>query len=143
MCVSPTKEVTVMPDDLPLASEFMTRELVTVHPETSAYDAIVLLLKHHISGMPVVDAEGRLVGILSEKDCLKTLVDAKYHDLPTASVKDLMSGTPQVVSPDTDILQVAEIFLRNRFRRLPVVDGDELVGQISRRDVLRSMEHLR
>lgn len=134
-----------MPDDLPLASEFMTREreLVTVHPETSAYDAIVLLLKHQISGMPVVDAEGHLVGILSEKDCLKTLVDAKYHDLPTASVKDLMSDTPQVVSPDTDILQVAEIFLNNRFRRLPVVDDGELVGQISRRDVLRSMEHLR
>ncbi len=132
-----------MPEDLPLASEFMTRELVTVHPETSAYDAIVLLLKHQISGMPVVDAEGHLVGILSEKDCLKTLVDAKYHDLPTASVKDLMSGTPQVVSPHTDILQVAEIFVRNRFRRLPVVDGGELVGQISRRDVLRSMEHLR
>lgn len=134
-----------MPDDLPLASEFMTRErdLVTVHPETSAYDAIVLLLKHQISGMPVVDAEGHLVGILSEKDCLKTLVDAKYHDLPTASVKDLMSGALQVVSPDTDILQVAEIFLNNRFRRLPVVDGGELVGQISRRDVLRSMEHLR
>ncbi|NIO47266.1 MAG: CBS domain-containing protein, partial [Planctomycetales bacterium] len=72
--------------------DYMAKELVTVQPDTSAYDAIGLLLKHQISGMPVVDASGKLVGILSERDCLKTLLDAQYHELPTAQVKDLMTA---------------------------------------------------
>jgi len=121
----------------------MVKELVTVHPETDAYDAIGLLLKHQISGMPVVDPSGKLVGILSERDCLKTLLEAQYHNLPTALVKDLMSTEPTTITPDTDILKVAEIFLNKRFRRLPVVDKGQLVGQISRRDVLRAIQKVR
>jgi CBS domain-containing protein len=125
------------------AKDFMAKELVTVHPETDAYEAIVRLLKHQISGMPVTDAAGNLVGVLSERDCLTTLVQAQYHELPTASAGELMSTDVRTVSPDTDILQVAKIFLENRFRRLPVVENGRLVGQISRRDVLRAIQAVR
>ena len=121
----------------------MARQLVTVHPDTDAYEAITLLLKHQISGMPVVDEAGKLVGILSERDCLRTLVDAEYHDWPTKLVKDLMSTDPVTVNPDTGIVKVAELFLNNKFRRLPVIDNGLLVGQISRRDVLRAIQEKR
>ncbi|MFH1924326.1 MAG: CBS domain-containing protein [Planctomycetota bacterium] len=125
------------------AEDYMVKELVTVCPETDAYDAIGLLLKHRISGMPVVDEAGNLVGILSERDCLKTLLEAQYHNLPTALVKDLMSTGATTITPDTDILKVADLFLNERFRRLPVVDKGRLVGQISRRDVLRAIQEVR
>lgn len=125
------------------AEDCMTRELVTVRPDTDASEAIDLLLKHRISGMPVVDASGKLVGILSERDCLKTLLDARYHNLPTALVKDLMSTDVQTISPDTSIAKIAELFSRARYRRLPVIDKGRLVGQVSRRDVLRAIEKIR
>lgn len=125
------------------AEDCMVRELVTVGPETDAYNAISLLLKHQISGMPVVDESGKLVGVLSERDCLKTLFDARYHNLPTALVKDLMSVELETISPDTDVLKIAELFLHRRFRRLPVVDKGQLVGQVSRRDVLRAIQKMR
>jgi CBS domain-containing protein len=107
-----------------------------------AYQAIAMLLKHKISGMPVVDQAGNLVGILSERDCLKTLLHAQYYNLPTALVKDLMSTDPKTIGPDTDIYQVAEFFLDHRYRRLPVVDQGRLVGQISRRDVLKAIQRM-
>lgn len=125
------------------AEDCMVREVVTVRPDTDAYDAIALLLKHRISGMPVVDESGKLVGILSEIDCLETLIDSRYHNMPTALVKDLMSRDLQTVSPDTDILKIAELFLHERYRRLPVLDKGRLVGQVSRRDVLRALEDMR
>ena len=127
----------------PTVKDYMAAQLVSVHPDAEAYEAIVLLLKHRISGMPVVDEAGTLVGILSERDCLKTLVSAEYYELPTALVKDLMSTELVTVDPDTDILEVAQLFLDNRFRRLPVVKRDRLVGQISRRDVLRAIQEMR
>ena len=127
-----------MPGSLKV-EDYMAKELITAPPEMLAYDAIVLLLKHEISGMPVVDESGKLVGVLSERDCLKTLVDSQYHEFPTALVKDLMSTGMQTVGPNTSIMTVAELFLKNKFRRLPVLDEDRLVGQISRRDVLRAI----
>lgn len=117
--------------------DFMTKDVVVAHPEMEAYDAILLLLKHNISGMPVVDDRGEVVGIISERDCLKTLVNAQYHELPTAFVKDLMSTEPRTITPHTEIMEVAEVFLESGFRRLPVLDEGRMVGLVSRRDVLR------
>jgi len=92
--------------------------------------------------MPVLDEAGELVGVLSERDCLDTLLDASYHDLPTAFVKDLMSTELVTVDPHVGIVDAAEMFLQNKVRRMPVVEGDKLVGQISRRDVLRAVREL-
>jgi CBS domain-containing protein len=120
--------------------DYMVRDVVTVHPETNVNEAIGLLLKHSISGMPVVDEAGRLVGMLSERDCLKAFVSARYYDEPTSCVKDLMSEPKATVGPQADILEVAELFLHKNLRRLPVLQDDRLVGQISRRDVLRALQ---
>ena len=131
-----------MTTEVSAVEEYMAKELVTVHPDTEAYEAIVLLLKYQISGMPVVDDSGKLVGMISERDCLKTLLDSKYHEFPTALVRDIMSLEPRTVDSTASILEVAEVFLNNKFRRMPVVDDDHLVGQISRRDVLRAIEEM-
>jgi len=125
------------------AADCMVRELVTVRPDTDAYDAIALLLKHRISGMPVVDESGRLVGMLSERDCLKTLLDSEYHNMPTAKVKDLMSAEVKTIGADTGIVEIASLFLDAPFRRFPVLDKGRLVGQVSRKDVLRAIQQMR
>ena len=122
---------------------YITRDLVTVTANVPASEAILLLLKHKISGMPVVDETGKLVGILSERDCLKTLVHARYHNLPTTRVADLMTTEVETIGPDADLLNVAELFLNRHFRRLPVIKEGQLVGQISRRDMLRAIEEMR
>jgi len=122
--------------------DYMATELIAAHPEMETYEAIQLLLKHEISGMPVVDDAGKLVGVLSERDCLETLADSRYHELPTALVKDLMTKDVVTVGPNTSILEVSNLFVDHRFRRFPVIDGDKLVGQISRRDVLRAIQEL-
>jgi CBS domain-containing protein len=122
--------------------DYMARKLVTVGPETTTAEAIGLLLKHEISGMPVVDDDGNLVGILSERDCLKPLVDSQYFESPSTRVAELMSTELKTVSPETGIMKVAELFLNNRYRRLPVLENGRLVGQISRRDVLRAIREV-
>jgi CBS domain-containing protein len=122
--------------------EYMATQLVVVRPDATSAEAIGLLLKHRISGMPVVDDEGKLVGVLSERDCLKPLVDSQYFELPATRVADLMSTELRTVTPQTSIMEVAELFLENKFRRLPVLDEGQLVGQISRWDVLKAVREV-
>jgi len=120
----------------PIARNIMTTKLVTLSPQMDIFDAIGLLLKHKISGAPVVDDEGNFVGIFSEKDCLSVIVKAVYEQLPTAKLFAFVSTDIHTVEEDTDLLSIAQIFLNNPFRRVPVLRGEKLVGQISRRDVL-------
>lgn len=125
--------------ELPATREFMTREVIGVTPEMDIYEAIGLLLEHRISGAPVVvaDAGGkRLVGIISEKDCLSILTNGAFYGPSGGPVEQYMSINPKTVSPDTDIFTVAGIFIAKRYRRLPVVQDGFLVGVVSRRDVL-------
>jgi CBS domain-containing protein len=101
--------------------------------------AVVFLLKHRISAVPVVDGEGDLVGILAEGDCLQAFLEDEYCRCPTALVKDLMSSDVVTVNMDAHVLKAAELFMDNKFHSLPVLEGDRLVGQISRRDVIRAI----
>ncbi|MBN2217169.1 MAG: CBS domain-containing protein [Pirellulales bacterium] len=121
-------------------SDVMKRDLVTVPPRLPVSEAITLLLKHKVTGMPVVDEEGNLVGFLSERDCLKILVHARYHNLPTISVGELMTTEVETIGPEVDLLEVANLFLSKPFRRLPVVKDGRLVGLVSRNDVLRAID---
>ncbi|MCG8394568.1 MAG: CBS domain-containing protein [Pseudomonadales bacterium] len=121
-------------------ADYMSRRLITVTAQMSVHEAIRLLLENRISGAPVVDDSGNLIGIFSESDCLKGALEASYHDTEIGTVKEYMSVDIQSVSPDTSILDAAEMFLADHRRRLPVVDNGKLVGQISRRDLLRAMD---
>ncbi len=126
-----------------LVKDYMTRTLVTFKPETSVLDAIHELVKHRIAGAPVVDDAGNLVGMLSELDCLKVALQAGYHGEYGGPVRDYMTADVKTVNAEMSIVDLAQRFLDSRYRRFPVTDKNRLVGQISRRDVLRALELLR
>jgi len=93
----------------------------------------------------VLDATRKLVDIISEKDCLRIIVDKAYHDLPSSSrkVSDYMTAKVKTVESSIDIVAAANEFLNSPVRRLPVVENGVLIGQISRRDVLRASKNLK
>ena len=121
-------------------ADYMTRRLVTIRPEMSVNEAIRVFLEHKISGAPVVDENGSLVGVFSESDCLKGALEASYHGTEIGPVKEYMSVDLQTVTGETSILDVAEVFLADHRRRLPVLEGWRLVGQKRRGDLLRAMD---
>lgn len=113
--------------------------LTVLRPEHSIISAIELFTKHKISGAPVVDDKGDLVGVLSELDCLRELASDEFYDVDQfeeRTVGDLMSTTMATVDASMDIYGVADHFVSKGVRRLPVMEGGRLIGQVSRRDVL-------
>ena len=124
------------------ARDYMSAKPITVGPDMDIHQAIRLLLKNRISGAPVVDGQGNLIGIISKKDCLKVAFRAGYHKERAGPVSDYMSRQVRTVEAGTDIVAVAEQFLKGPFRRFPVLADNRLVGQISRHDVLRALEDL-
>jgi len=133
------------PHHIPTAREIMTRDLVTLSPETSVFAAIRVLLKNRISGAPVVDADGKLVGMFSELDCLRVLSAGEFYSddhREEGVVRNYMTSACKSLEPDRDIYAVSQVFLTQAVRRLPVLENGALIGQVSRRDVLRAMEAL-
>lgn len=118
---------------------YMACDLVTFTPETNVLAAIRTLLKHKISGAPVVDETGWIVGILSEYDCLKPNLESLYHHDVGTLVKNSMSKEIQTIDANASLMEAAEMFIKNGVRRLPVLENKKLIGQISRRDVLRAI----
>jgi CBS domain-containing protein len=132
-----------MVDVMPNVREFMDKSFITLTPEMDVYRAIDIMLKGGITGAAVVDTKERLVGVLSEKDCLRTLVHGAYSSLPSGKVSDFMSENPETIHADLDVFSVADKFLNCTYRRLLVVDEEKkLVGQITRRDLLRVIQKL-
>ncbi|MBF0494456.1 MAG: CBS domain-containing protein [Candidatus Omnitrophica bacterium] len=114
-------------------AEIMTKKVIKVYPSTPVYDAANMLLESSISGMPVVDYAGHLVGIVSEKDVLKLLF-AKDEDGKV--VADFMTINVKTFDADEDIEKLCTFFMKNPFRRVPIVDKGRLLGIVSRRDIL-------
>lgn len=125
-----------------LARDIMVTKLITLRPDMDVFDAIDRLLKHQISGAPVVDGSGGFVGVFSERCSISLLVAANYDGAPTNRIEPFVERDVATISPDTDLLTIAERFLNSNQRRLPVLDGGRLVGQVSRRDVLRAARKL-
>lgn len=129
---------------IPTARDVMTHSVITIAPELSIFEAIRLLISRRISGAPVVDDGGRMVGMLSEIDCLAVLASDQFHaDDHIHPVRDYMSTSFETVGPDTDIYTLAMYFRDKPVRRFPVLEGDRLLGQLSRRDVLRGIDEMR
>ena len=125
---------------LPVVSEVMDKSFATVSPDTSMNEAIQLLVKKRLTGVLVVDANKKLLGVLSEKDALKILLRHGFDLFPDDVVASYMHPAPMTVESSLGIIQAAQIFLDHTFRRLAVVDDGELVGQITRRDIVKAME---
>jgi len=133
-----------------IVSQYMTTNLVTLKSDMNVYYAIGLLLKNNISGAPVIDDNSHLVGILSEKDCLRIFTDTSLQNIPVSetillgrgTVDQFMSKNVCTVDASTDLFTVADLFLKNNFRRFPVLKEKKIVGQISRRDVLKAIKDI-
>ena len=119
--------------------DYMTTKLITFRPDVDIFEAIKTLQISRISGAPVVDNNGQMVGILSEGDCLKAIIKDIYYDEAGGKVSDFMSTEIATIGPQDDIIDVAVEFQKQKRKRFPVLDDGELVGQISQRDILRAV----
>jgi len=121
------------------ASEVMTKTVTTIHQNKMLLDAIEILVCQEVSGLPVVNDKGKMVGIITEKDMLNF---AFSGNLKTTRVEDVMTKEVVFFSPDDDVDAIALAVSQDRFRRVPIVENDNLVGVISRRDIIRAALHI-
>lgn len=117
----------------------MSASVISFTPDTHLLDAIHALVENRISGAPVVDGQGNLIGVLTERDCLRVTMKASYYGESAGSVRDYMSGEVVTVDANATLMSVAQMLLERPYRRYPVMQDNRLVGVISRRDVLRQM----
>ncbi len=141
------------------ARDIMTSDVVTVRPDTPVPDVARLLVERHISGVPVVDALKRVVGIVTEGDLmrrselgtekhrshwLEVLVSnvqlaSEYLRARGRTAGEVMTHDVVQVAPDTPITMIVNIFEKNRIKRVPVIDGDKLVGIVSRGNLIQAL----
>lgn len=127
----------------PSVRQYMDTDVPTLSANTDIHEAVAFLLDNHVTGAPVLDDSGHVVGIVTEKDCLRLLTLGTDDGQPVrGTVAEFMTRKPVTVSPDMNVYYVAGLFLHHAFRRLPVVQGRKLVGAITRFDVLRAIRAL-
>jgi len=120
-------------------ADYMTKKLVTLSRETNVIDAITKLLNHKITCAPVVDQEGHLLGMFSEKDGMKVFLESVYNQGVSGKVGDFMSKDTISVDAHSSIVDLAEKFQPSSVRSFPVFEDNKLVGIISRTDVLKAL----
>ncbi|QPK64626.1 CBS domain-containing protein [Methylomonas sp. LL1] len=120
-------------------ADYMSTHLVTVLPETDVAQALTKMLDHKVTSVPVVDHHGKLVGIFSEKDGMKVVIESAYNQSMTGKVSEFMSTDPQVIDVEDSLVDVAAKFQNTSIRSFPVFKDGALAGMISRVDVLRAL----
>jgi CBS domain-containing protein len=144
------------------AHQIMTRSVISVTPDTSIIEAAAIMLKRHVSGLPVVDAAGKLVGIVSEGDFIrrgeigtqrkrgrwlkfilgpgKSASDFVHEH--GRKVSEVMTTSPLTITEDAALAEIVDIMERNNVKRLPVMNGDRVVGIVSRANLLQAVASL-
>ncbi len=125
---------------IPTARDALSRYMIVLRPEEDLLEAIDILVRKRTQGAPVVNAAGDLVGILTEKDCLRLLSNSAYGELTGGRVEDYMSTVKVTLTTEMDLFSVATAFLATNFPILPVLDNGRLVGRISRLDLLQQIK---
>lgn len=121
--------------------DFMTRDVLTLRPDTDILQALAMFVDNDISGAPVIDRSGRLLGVLTETDFLRVALHGAYHGEPGGRVEEYMSTDVVTARQGDNLVGLAERFLDTPYRRYPVVDASgRLVGVIARRDVMRALK---
>ena len=121
------------------AKDIMTDTVIVAKEDMIVTEAIKLLLRWHISGLPVLDGEGKLVGIITEHDLMNFAISGDAAD---TKVSNIMTTSIETYSPDTLVVEVINHFAARRIRRIPVVENGKVVGIISRRDILRELSRI-
>ncbi|MBY6082762.1 MULTISPECIES: CBS domain-containing protein [Ruegeria] len=119
--------------------DYMTRTVISVKPDTEILRALHLMHAHDISNAPVVDDRGALTGILSDRDCIRGVLQATYHSELAGLVGDFMASDVKTVGPDEGLISATRSLLHLPHRLYPVVAGGDLVGVISRRDIIAAL----
>lgn len=126
-------------------ADYMSTKLITFKPDQYVMDVIHTLVKHKISGGPVVNDKNELIGIISEGDCIKQLSEGRYHNTPMegATVEKNMATNVETIDGNMNIFDAANQFLESKRRRFPIVKDGKLVGLISQKDVLKAALNLK
>ncbi len=123
--------------------DYMTVNKCTFTPDMDILRAIHQMLESRISGAPVIDQHGNMIGFLSEKDCMKVALNAAYQqDGAAGRVSEFMTKGVHTLDVETPIIEVAELFLNESYKRFPVVKDNRLVGTITRQNILRALEYV-
>ena len=120
--------------------DYMATELVSFGPNDDIIAALRTLLERHLSGAPVLDSGGQMIGILSQKDCLEIVYNTAYHKDWGGQVEQYMNRQVEHIDANCSVLEAAEKFLHSSYRRFPVMRDGQLVGQISRHDIMRALD---
>ena len=116
-----------------IARDIMTRKVCTIHPEASAQEAAQLLVQMRISGLPVVNADNKIIGIVTEADIISKV------DKEGLCVADIMSHEVIAVGEETLVSEIAMLLTERKIKRVPVVEDDKLVGIVSRADIVHAV----
>ncbi|MDG1191463.1 MAG: CBS domain-containing protein [Flavobacteriaceae bacterium] len=121
-----------------IVSDIMTTQLVLFTPEQSIHDVMQAFIKYRISGGPVVDEKGKLIGVISEADCMKEISDSRYFNMPILdkSVGHFMTENVDTIESTLSVFDAAAKFSKSSRRRYPVLEKGRLVGQVSRKDIV-------
>jgi CBS domain-containing protein len=129
-------------------SEVMASSPVTIAPGASLAEVEDIFSRHHFNGLPVVDARGRLLGLLTTLDVLKAFaftpasVIPPYSEITKQPAERFMTRDPLTFEPDAPLTHVLEQMVRSRYKSFPVVAGERLVGMVAREDVLRALKEV-
>ncbi len=144
------------------ARDIMTKEVITVQPDTGIVEAAKLLLEHNINGLPVVDKEGRLKGIICQSDLIAQQrkislpsffivldsiipissyknIEKELHKMAAITVVEAMTSDPITVGPETGLEEIATLMVKKNIHTMPVIDQGKLVGIIGKADILRTL----
>jgi CBS domain-containing protein len=128
-----------------LVRDYMSTSLITFMEHENILDVAEKLTKHKISGGCVVDENNKLLGLISEGDCMKQISDSRYYNMPLddATVGKRMTCNVDTIDGNMNVMDAAKLFIEKRFRRFPIVEDGKLIGQISQSDVLRAAVRLK
>lgn len=144
------------------AKDIMETKIISVTPDTDISQAVKILLENHINGVPVIDEDKKIVGILCQSDLIFqqkevllppifTLLDSfvplassskmeeEFKKISAATVEQAMVKAPVTVSPDTPVSEIASLMVEKHFHTIPVVDDDQVIGIIGKEDILKTM----
>lgn len=128
-------------EEIPIkVSDYMTRNLITFTKDQLIEDVMDKLIKHRISGGPVVNEKNELIGIISEGDCIKQISESRYYNMPMDkdTIEKYMAKDVDTIDGNMNVFDAASKFLQSKHRRFPILENGKLVGQISQKDVLKA-----
>jgi len=122
-----------------LVKDYMTEDYHAITADMNVSQAVDILLVNNITGTPVTDLDLNILGFISEKDCISHLIHSSYYCDEPPTVEEIMSTTVNSVSPQTSVLEVAEMMSKSPHKVYPVVQDKKLVGVIQRKNVLKTL----